>query len=127
MVSALQAFGLQQVGYRVPNRMTDGYGLSVAMVEQLAVENVQLIVTVDNGIAAHDAIVLAREKGIQVLVTDHHLPPEELPPANAIVNPNQHGCEFSSKNLAGVGVAFYVLLALRSALREQGVEPLPNG
>ncbi|AAV81664.1 single-stranded-DNA-specific exonuclease RecJ [Idiomarina loihiensis] len=126
MVSALQAFGLQQVGYRVPNRMTDGYGLSVAMVEQLAVENVQLIVTVDNGIAAHDAIVLAREKGIQVLVTDHHLPPEELPPANAIVNPNQHGCEFSSKNLAGVGVAFYVLLALRSALREQGVEPLPN-
>ncbi|MEL7797441.1 single-stranded-DNA-specific exonuclease RecJ [Idiomarina loihiensis] len=126
MVSALQAFGLQQVGYRVPNRMTDGYGLSVAMVEQLAVENVQLIVTVDNGIAAHDAIALAREKGIQVLVTDHHLPPEELPPANAIVNPNQHGCEFSSKNLAGVGVAFYVLLALRSALREQGVEPLPN-
>ncbi|MGM7447436.1 UNVERIFIED_ORG: single-stranded-DNA-specific exonuclease [Idiomarina abyssalis] len=126
MVSALQAFGLQQVGYRVPNRMTDGYGLSVAMVEQLAVENVQLIVTVDNGIAAHDAIALAREKGIQVLVTDHHLPPEELPPANAIVNPNQHGCEFPSKNLAGVGVAFYVLLALRSALREQGVEPLPN-
>lgn len=126
MVSALQAFGLQQVGYRVPNRMTDGYGLSVAMVEQLAVENVQLIVTVDNGIAAHEAIALAREKGIQVLVTDHHLPPEELPPANAIVNPNQHGCEFPSKNLAGVGVAFYVLLALRSALREQGVEPLPN-
>lgn len=126
MVSALQAFGLQQVGYRVPNRMTDGYGLSVAMVEQLAVENVQLIVTVDNGIAAHDAVALAREKSIQVLVTDHHLPPEELPPANAIVNPNQHGCEFPSKNLAGVGVAFYVLLALRSALREQGVEPLPN-
>ncbi len=126
MVSALQAFGLQQVGYRVPNRMTDGYGLSVAMVEQLAVENVQLIVTVDNGIAAHEAIALAREKGIQVLVTDHHLPPEELPLANAIVNPNQHGCEFPSKNLAGVGVAFYVLLALRSALREQGVKPLPN-
>lgn len=126
MVSALQAFGLQQVGYRVPNRMTDGYGLSVAMVEQLVVENVQLIVTVDNGIAAHDAVALAREKGIKVLVTDHHLPPEELPPANAIVNPNQHGCEFPSKNLAGVGVAFYVLLALRSALREQGVEPLPN-
>lgn len=126
MMSALQAFGLQQVGYRVPNRMTDGYGLSVAMVEQLAVENVQLIVTVDNGIAAHEAITLAREKGIQVLVTDHHLPPEELPPANAIVNPNQHGCEFPSKNLAGVGVAFYVLLALRSALRDEGVEPLPN-
>ncbi|WP_417440534.1 single-stranded-DNA-specific exonuclease RecJ [Idiomarina sp.] len=126
MVSALQAFGLHQVGYRVPNRMTDGYGLSVAMVEQLAVENVQLIVTVDNGIAAHEAIALAREKDIQVLVTDHHLPPEELPLANAIVNPNQHGCEFPSKNLAGVGVAFYVLLALRSALREQGVEPLPN-
>ncbi|MDV6326679.1 single-stranded-DNA-specific exonuclease RecJ [Idiomarina sp. Sol25] len=126
MVSALQAFGLQQVDYRVPNRMTDGYGLSVAMVEQLAVENVQLIVTVDNGIAAHEAIALAREKGIQVLVTDHHLPPEELPPANAIVNPNQHGCEFPSKNLAGVGVAFYVLLALRSALRDEGVEPLPN-
>jgi len=126
MVSALQAFGLQQVGYRVPNRMTDGYGLSVAMVEQLAVENVQLIVTVDNGIAAHEAIALAREKGIQVLVTDHHLPPEELPPASATVNPNQHGCEFPSKNLAGVGVAFYVLLALRSALREQGVESLPN-
>lgn len=126
MVSALQAFGFQQVGYRVPNRMTDGYGLSVAMVEQLAADNVQLIVTVDNGIAAHEAITLAREKGIQVLVTDHHLPPEELPPANAIVNPNQRGCEFPSKHLAGVGVAFYVLLALRSALRDEGVESLPN-
>ena len=126
MVSALQAFGLQQVGYRVPNRMTDGYGLSVAMVEQLAAESVQLIITVDNGIAAHEAIVMAREKGIQVLVTDHHLPPAELPIANAIVNPNQEGCEFPSKNLAGVGVAFYVLLALRSALREEGIEPLPN-
>ncbi|MCK7460123.1 single-stranded-DNA-specific exonuclease RecJ [Idiomarina aminovorans] len=126
MVSALQAFGLQQVGYQVPNRMTDGYGLSVAMVEQLAEENVQLIITVDNGIAAHEAITVAREKGIQVLVTDHHLPPSELPVANAIVNPNQEGCEFPSKNLAGVGVAFYVLLALRSALREGGIEPLPN-
>lgn len=126
MVSALQAFGLQQVSYRVPNRMTDGYGLSTAMVEQLATENVQLIVTVDNGIAAHEAIELARGKGIEVLVTDHHLPPEELPPANAIVNPNQYGCEFPSKNLAGVGVAFYVLLAFRSALRDEGIEPLPN-
>ena len=126
MVSALQAFGLQQVSYLVPNRMTDGYGLSVAMVEQLAAENVQLIVTVDNGIAAYEAIAVAREKGIQVLVTDHHLPPQELPPANAIVNPNQNGCEFPSKTLAGVGVAFYVLLALRSALRDEGIEPLPN-
>ncbi|MGM7317401.1 single-stranded-DNA-specific exonuclease RecJ [Idiomarina sp. ST10R2A5] len=126
MVSALQAFGLEKVGYRVPNRMTDGYGLSVAMVEQLTADNVDLIITVDNGIAAHDAISLARDNGIQVLVTDHHLPPAELPLADAIVNPNQQGCEFPSKNLAGVGVAFYVLLALRAALREEGIEPLPN-
>ncbi|WP_278356068.1 MULTISPECIES: single-stranded-DNA-specific exonuclease RecJ [Idiomarina] len=126
MVSALQAFGLKNVGYRVPNRMTDGYGLSVAMVEQLTADNVDLIITVDNGIAAHDAISLARDNGIQVLVTDHHLPPAELPLADAIVNPNQQGCEFPSKNLAGVGVAFYVLLALRAALREEGIEPLPN-
>ena len=126
MVSALQAFGLKNVGYRVPNRMTDGYGLSVAMVKQLTADNVDLIITVDNGIAAHDAISLARDNGIQVLVTDHHLPPAELPLADAIVNPNQQGCEFPSKNLAGVGVAFYVLLALRAALREEGIEPLPN-
>lgn len=126
MVSALNAFGLHRVSYRVPNRMTDGYGLSVAMVEQMAAEGVDLIITVDNGIAAHDAITCARNHNIQVMVTDHHLPPAELPPANVIVNPNQLDCPFPSKNLAGVGVAFYVLLALRAALRESGVEFLPN-
>lgn len=123
MVSALKAFGFSNVGYRVPNRMTDGYGLSVSMVEELAAREVKVIVTVDNGIAAHEAIGRASELNIRVIVTDHHLPAETLPSAAAIVNPNQPGCPFPSKNLAGVGVAFYVLLALRAHLREKQATP----
>lgn len=123
MVSALKAFGFSNVGYRVPNRMTDGYGLSVSMVEELAAREVKVIVTVDNGIAAHEAIERANELNIRVIVTDHHLPAETLPSAAAIVNPNQPGCPFPSKNLAGVGVAFYVLLALRAHLREKQATP----
>lgn len=124
MVSALKAFGFANVSYRVPNRMTDGYGLSVSMVEELAANGVNVIVTVDNGIAAHEAIERANSLNIQVIVTDHHLPAQTLPSADAIVNPNQPNCSFPSKNLAGVGVAFYVLLALRAYLREK--QPTPN-
>ncbi len=124
MVSALTAFGFANVGYRVPNRMTDGYGLSVSMVEELAAKDIKVIVTVDNGIAAHEAIERANELNIKVIVTDHHLPAQTLPNADAIVNPNQPDCSFPSKNLAGVGVAFYVLLALRAHLREK--QPTPN-
>ncbi|MGM0481387.1 MAG: single-stranded-DNA-specific exonuclease RecJ [Pseudomonadota bacterium] len=126
MVTALQQLGYQQVNYRVPNRMTEGYGLSVAMVEQLAARGTEIIITVDNGIAANAAVERARQLGLQVVITDHHLAAANLPNADAIINPNQPGCAFASKNLAGVGVAFYLLLALRAGLREQGYQPLPN-
>ncbi|MGM0525618.1 MAG: single-stranded-DNA-specific exonuclease RecJ [Pseudomonadota bacterium] len=126
LVTALAELGFAQVDYRVPNRMTEGYGLSVAMVEQLAERGTQLIVTVDNGIAANEAVTRAKQLGLAVIVTDHHLAPEQLPDADAIVNPNQPDCKFPSKNLAGVGVAFYLVLALRAALREQGESNLPS-
>ncbi|HVV68385.1 MAG TPA: single-stranded-DNA-specific exonuclease RecJ [Gammaproteobacteria bacterium] len=117
-VSALQAFGAQQVSYLVPNRFEYGYGLTSEIVEVAAERNPQLIVTVDNGISSIAGVVRANELGIQVLITDHHLSAETLPPARAIVNPNQPGCFFPSKNLAGVGVIFYVMLALRNHLRQ---------
>lgn len=126
LVTALTELGFTAVNYRVPNRMTEGYGLSLTMVEQLAARGTQLIITVDNGIAANAAINRARELGVQVIVTDHHLAPNELPAADAIVNPNQPDCAFPSKNLAGVGVAFYLVLALRSRMRDMGITPLPN-
>ena len=125
LMSALPQLGFTKVTYRVPNRMTEGYGLSAAIVEQLAEQQVGLILTVDNGIAAHDAAIRAAELGIKLVITDHHLAPASLPPAAAIVNPNQPGCEFPSKALAGVGVAFYLLAALRARLRETG-EQTPN-
>ncbi len=112
-----------QVGYVVPNRFTTGYGLSPAVVDLVAQQSsgrVHWIVTVDNGIASIDGVRRAHELGMRVLITDHHLPGPQLPQADVIVNPNQPGCEFPSKNLAGVGVMFYVLLALRAELRARG-------
>lgn len=117
---SLRSMGCGNLDYLVPNRFEDGYGLSPEVVEQAASRGAELILTVDNGISSHAGVTLAHEKGIQVLVTDHHLPGETLPDAEAIINPNLVGCEFPSKSLAGVGVAFYLMLALRSALRDSG-------
>lgn len=119
-VLALRSLGGEAVDYLVPNRFEDGYGLSPEVVEQVAARGAQLILTVDNGISSHTGVDVAHAKGMQVLVTDHHLPGETLPAAEAIVNPNLHGCEFPSKSLAGVGVAFYLMLALRARLRDCG-------
>ncbi|HZR69211.1 MAG TPA: single-stranded-DNA-specific exonuclease RecJ [Burkholderiales bacterium] len=116
---ALAAFGAE-VGYLVPNRFEYGYGLSPEIVALAAQRKPDLIITVDNGIAAVEAVDAAARAGIEVLITDHHLPGERLPAARAIVNPNQPGCAFPSKNLAGVGVMFYVMLALRAELRGRG-------
>lgn len=107
------------IDYLVPNRFHDGYGLTPALVDLAAQKNVELIVTVDNGIASLDGVARANELGIAVLITDHHLPAETLPEADCIVNPNQPGCNFPSKNLAGVGVMFYLMLALRAEMRNR--------
>ncbi|MGQ6474980.1 single-stranded-DNA-specific exonuclease RecJ [Serratia sp. IR-2025] len=119
-VLALRSMGGAAVDYLVPNRFEDGYGLSPEVVEQAAARGAELIVTVDNGISSHAGVDVAHAKGMQVLVTDHHLPGETLPAAEAIVNPNLCGCGFPSKSLAGVGVAFYLMLALRARLRDSG-------
>lgn len=119
-VLALRSMGGANIDYLVPNRFDDGYGLSPEVVEQAAAGGAQLIVTVDNGISSHAGVDAAHERGIQVLVTDHHLPGDTLPAADALINPNLHGCDFPSKSLAGVGVAFYLMLALRTALRDSG-------
>lgn len=116
----LAAFGAHKLDFLVPNRFEYGYGLTPEIVEVAAQANPDLIVTVDNGISSIDGVALANTKGIDVLVTDHHLPGRELPAACAIVNPNQPGCSFASKALAGVGVMFYLLSALRSALTASG-------
>lgn len=118
-ILALRAMGLQTIDFLVPNRFEYGYGLTPEIVDVASAYHPDLIVTVDNGIASVDGVARANALGIKVLVTDHHLPPSTLPDADAIVNPNQQGCTFPSKHLAGVGVIFYVLSALRSALREQ--------
>lgn len=110
-----------KVDFVVPNRMTMGYGLSREAVDLAMARGAQTILTVDNGIASIDGVRYARENGVKVVVTDHHLPCSELPVANGIVNPNQPGCEFPSKHLAGVGVIFYLMLALRSVAVESGV------
>ncbi|KAA8998228.1 single-stranded-DNA-specific exonuclease RecJ [Affinibrenneria salicis] len=119
-VLALRAMGCSSVQYLVPNRFEDGYGLSPEVVAQAAALGAQLIVTVDNGISSHAGVDDAHRRGIDVLVTDHHLPGETLPAAEAIVNPNLRECTFPSKALAGVGVAFYLMMALFVRLREQG-------
>lgn len=119
LLSGLKALGFKRVEYLVPNRFEYGYGLTPEMAELAVAQGAELIITVDNGISAIDGVALAKQAGVKVLVTDHHLAGSELPNADAIVNPNQPGCSFPSKALAGVGVAFYLLLALRAALREQ--------
>jgi len=118
-VRALAAFGAS-VGYLVPNRFEFGYGLTPEVVALAARSKPDLLITVDNGIASVEGVEAARRLGIEVIVTDHHLPGAELPRAAAIVNPNQPGCAFPSKSLAGVGVMFYVMLALRAELRKRG-------
>lgn len=119
-VRALRALGAASVDYVVPDRFRMGYGLSPALVDIAVEQGAELLVTVDNGIASLAGVAHARARGLDVLITDHHLAGPELPDANAIVNPNQPGCEFASKHLAGVGVMFYLLLALRARLREDG-------
>ncbi|UXN34033.1 single-stranded-DNA-specific exonuclease RecJ [Avibacterium paragallinarum] len=120
-VLALRQLGFQQVDYLVPNRFEQGYGLSVEVAKLALEKNVEVLITVDNGISSFEGVKYLTQQGVQVVVTDHHLPAETLPEADAIVNPNLPQCAFPSKSLAGVGVAFYVMLALRAKLRELGV------
>jgi single-stranded-DNA-specific exonuclease len=117
----LRLLGAQHVGYLVPDRVVDGYGLTRPIAQRVKAQGADLLITVDNGIASLDGVAAALELGLQVLVTDHHLPGAVLPSGALIVNPNQPGCGFESKSLAGVGVMFYVLLALRAELRARGV------
>ncbi|MDC7824158.1 single-stranded-DNA-specific exonuclease RecJ [Pseudomonas sp. BLCC-B13] len=119
-VLGLRMLGAAHVDYLVPNRFEYGYGLTPEIVAVALQRQPELLVTVDNGISSVDGVAAAKAAGLKVLVTDHHLPGPELPAADAIVNPNQPGCAFPSKALAGVGVMFYVLLALRARLRELG-------
>ncbi|UAY96959.1 single-stranded-DNA-specific exonuclease RecJ [Dickeya dadantii] len=119
-VLALRSMGGREVQYLVPNRFEDGYGLSPEVVAQAAAKGAELIVTVDNGISSHAGVDDAHRRGIAVVVTDHHLPGETLPAAEAMINPNLSDCAFPSKALAGVGVAFYLMMALRANLRECG-------
>ncbi len=126
-VLGLKALGAANVGYLVPNRFTMGYGLSPPLVELARGQGAELLVTVDNGIASLAGIEAANAIGLPVVVTDHHLAGPELPAAAAIVNPNQPGCPFASKHLAGVGVMFYVLLALRARLRTDGAFGAASG
>jgi single-stranded-DNA-specific exonuclease len=129
-VLGLRMLGAAHVDYLVPNRFEYGYGLTPEIVAVALERAPQLLITVDNGISSVEGVAAAKAAGLTVLVTDHHLPGAELPAADAIVNPNQPGCEFPSKALAGVGVMFYVLLALRARLREMGwftaQRPEPN-
>jgi len=128
-VKALRAMGAS-VEYLVPNRFEHGYGLTPEIVQEAAKRSPDLLITVDNGIAAVEGIAEANRLGMRVLVTDHHLPGAQMPAAACIVNPNQAGCGFPSKHLAGVGVIFYVMLALRAELRRRGAfspaHPEPN-
>ena len=128
-IKALRAMGAA-VEYLVPNRKEHGYGLTPEIAREAAQRSPQWLVTVDNGIAAVEGVAEANRLGMRVLVTDHHLPGSALPDAACIVNPNQQGCGFPSKNLAGVGVVFYVMLALRAELRRRGaftaLHPEPN-
>ena len=120
-IRGLKAMGVRNIDYIVPNRFIHGYGLTPALLEEIPQENqADLLITVDNGIASNAGVTAAQQRGMKVLVTDHHLPGEVLPAADAIINPNQHGDTFPSKHLAGVGVCFYLLLGLRKRLRQLG-------
>jgi len=127
-ILGLSMLGLKSIDFRVPSRFADGYGLTPGIIERLQEEGElpDLLVTVDNGISAIEGVDAAKKLGIKVVVTDHHLAGKTLPDADAIVNPNQPGCAFLSKNAAGVGVMFYVLTALRKKLREAGRLPQPE-
>ena len=120
VVRALRALGAREVDYVVPNRFKYGYGLTPEIVALAAQRRPDLLITVDNGVSSVEGVRAARQRGIEVIITDHHLPGAVLPEAAAIVNPNQPGDEFPSKHLAGVGVAFYLMLALRARLRDVG-------
>jgi single-stranded-DNA-specific exonuclease len=120
-VRGLRLLGARHVAYIVPDRVVDGYGLTDPIARRVTESGADLLVTVDNGIASVEGVATARALGLQVLVTDHHLPGPTLPEAEVIVNPNQPGCGFESKCMAGVGVMFYVLLALRAEMRSRGV------
>jgi single-stranded-DNA-specific exonuclease len=117
----LRLLGAKHVDYLVPDRVMDGYGLTPTIAQRVKERGADLLITVDNGIASVEGVAAANAVGLPVLVTDHHLPGPQLPDAAVIVNPNQPGCSFESKSIAGVGVMFYVLLALRSELRSRGV------
>lgn len=119
-VRGLRLLGARHVDYLVPDRVVDGYGLTPPIARRVREQGADVLVTVDNGIASVEGVQAANELGLQVLVTDHHLPGPQLPPAAVIVNPNQPDCTFESKCIAGVGVMFYVLLALRAELRSRG-------
>jgi single-stranded-DNA-specific exonuclease len=124
-VRGLRLLGARHVGYIVPDRVVDGYGLTPPISQRVKDSGADMLITVDNGIASFEGVASAKALGLQVLVTDHHLPASqegriELPAADVIVNPNQPGCTFASKSIAGVGVMFYVLLALRAELRARG-------
>ncbi|MGB3071744.1 MAG: single-stranded-DNA-specific exonuclease RecJ [Ottowia sp.] len=122
----LKLLGAANVEYLVPDRVIDGYGLTAPIAERVAARKADMLITVDNGIASIEGVAAARAAGLKVLVTDHHLPGAELPAADVIVNPNQPGCAFESKSIAGVGVMFYVLLALRAELRARGAFDAAN-
>ena len=117
----LRLLGAQHVGFIVPDRVVDGYGLTPSIAKRVKATGADVLITVDNGIASVEGVAQAQALGLKVLVTDHHLPGQQLPTADALVNPNQPGCTFASKHMAGVGVVFYVLLALRAELRQRGV------
>ncbi|HQZ06354.1 MAG TPA: DHH family phosphoesterase, partial [Burkholderiaceae bacterium] len=120
-IRGLRLLGARHVDYIVPDRVRDGYGLTAPIAQRVKDSGADVLITVDNGIASIDGVAHARALGLQVLVTDHHLPAATLPEADVIVNPNQPGCDFASKSIAGVGVMFYVLLALRSEMRARGL------
>ncbi|MCA6222351.1 single-stranded-DNA-specific exonuclease RecJ [Photorhabdus antumapuensis] len=130
-IRSLRSMGYRHLDYLVPNRFDDGYGLSSQVVEEVVKKGADLIITVDNGISSHEGVAAAHQHHMKVIVTDHHLPGDVLPAADAIINPNLADCSFPSKSLAGVGVTFYLMSALRSALRKdqwfekQGIA-LPN-
>lgn len=125
-VRGLRLLGAKHASYLVPDRVTDGYGLTPPIAERVADSGADVLITVDNGIASVEGVAAAKARGLAVLVTDHHLPGPALPEADVLVNPNQPSCTFESKSIAGVGVMFYVLLALRSELRTRGVFDVRN-
>jgi single-stranded-DNA-specific exonuclease len=117
----LTLLGAQHVSFIVPDRVVDGYGLTPDIAQRVHATGAKVLITVDNGIASVSGVEEAKRLGLQVLITDHHLPGPQLPTPDALVNPNQPGCSFASKSMAGVGVMFYVLLALRAELRQRGI------